>query len=348
MDPNTVSAKTISTFDIAQYQPPTAFRVNPIKFFDHPDGSMHLEWVHRPSSALLVEKIHDPIARNYLIEAVQFLNFDKTFTIYVEKYVAESLPHFTFLQKFTNSKEKMVDFVLVFGGDGTLLHVSSLFPEACPPILPFALGSLGFLTPFLASDYRMVIDDLIRGFFFVTSRTRIMCTIIRKDKTVDSYQALNDVVIGPSVPGQVCAIECYIDDEHFTTVYGDGLIVSTSTGSTAYNLSAGGAMVHPSVSTLLWTPICAHSLNAHPLVLPDCVGLSFKIAEHARGEKPYLATTDSKRTEIYKGDLVVVNQSPFPIPTVCQHEPITDWLSSISTVLRWNQPMQVSIESERG
>ena len=333
--------RTISDIHLNGHSDKKSFKVSSTNIFNQSmEGSMMLEWTHRPSSALIIEKIRDSDARKYLLDAIHFLHMKKSFNIFVEEYVANEVSNLSFLNVFRDSDDDHVDFVLVFGGDGTLLHVSSLFPNNCPPIIPFALGSLGFLTPFKAEDYQQMVDNVIRGYFFVTSRTRIICDIIRDNQIVESKQALNDVVFTPSEPGVVCSLECFVDDEMFTVIYGDGLIVSTSTGSTAYNLSAGGAMVHPSVATIMWTPIAAHALHAHPLLFPDCVTMSFKIAENTRTEKPYLAVVDSYKMEVLKNDIAVIHQSPFPMPTVCVSEPITDWLSSISGVLRWNQPME--------
>lgn len=309
-------------------------------------GYTHLEWVHQPRKALIIEKIRDPDARHYLILASQYLFHDHHFAVYVEDYVKKELKNYAFLNTFINCDESMVDFVLAFGGDGTLLHISKLFPCNCPPIVPFAMGSLGFLTPFLADDYQSATDDLIRGFFFLTSRTRLLCSIYRQKVLTETVQAMNDIVFLSSKNGTVCAIDCFIDDEYFTTVFGDGLITASSTGSTAYNLSAGGVIVHPSVSTLLWTPVCPHALNAHPLVFPDSIQLEMQIADSARGNDPYTVNFDSYKTTIAKGDQIVIRISPYPVPTVCQKEPMTDWLNSISTVLKWNQPMRNQITNK--
>lgn len=303
---------------------------------------MHLEWAHQPKSVLLIEKIRDPGARKFLVQAALYLFREKHFSIYVEGYAIAELKNLAFLKEFIDKSRTTVDFVLAFGGDGTLLHIAKLFPQECPPVIPFSMGSLGFLTPFLADDYRKVIDDLIRGYFYVTQRTRLLCDIKHKNGTTNTIQAMNDIVLTSPDTGSVCAIECTIDGEYFTTIYGDGLIVATSTGSTAYNLSAGGAMVHPSVSTIIWSPICAHSLNAHPLVLPDSVELGMRIAQHARGDS-YIVACDSNKTDVHKGEFISIKISPYPMLTVCQKEPMSDWLTSISTVLRWNQPMQVSM-----
>ncbi|OHT06021.1 ATP-NAD kinase family protein [Tritrichomonas foetus] len=328
---------------------PAPFRIEPLKNGAE-DGSMHFEWAHQPRSALLIEKKGDKQARHYIVLAARYLFHNRHFSIFVENYVKEDLKNYAFLSSFENYEESMVDFVLSFGGDGTLLHIAKLFPRNCPPIVPFAMGSLGFLTPFLADDYKSIIDDLIRGFFYVISRTRILCSIQKTNSDgnieVTEIQAMNDVAFKPSKNGTVSAVDCSIDDEYFTTVYGDGLIVATSTGSTAYNLSANGVIIHPSVSTLVWTPICAHALNAHPLVLPDSIELSLKIAKNARGNDPYTLAYDSSETLVSKNDKVTIRISPYPVPTVCQKEPMTDYLNSISSVLKWNQPIHGSISIE--
>lgn len=254
--------------------------------------------------------------------------------IYVERNVREELNDIEFLQTFTGNES--IDFVCAFGGDGTMLHISSLFPNLCPPVMPFAMGSLGFLTPFAAEEYKEIIDNFLRGPSKVTMRTRAEGAIYRDGKVRESHLILNDIVASPVIKDAVCILECFLNDEPFSTVYGDGLIVSTSTGSTAYNLSAGGALVHPLVAALLWTPICPHSLNAHPLILPGTVKLGIKIAQDSRTDN-FSISFDSYRTTIDKGDFVSIRLSPNPLPTVCKHEPMNDWLFSISNVFGWNR-----------
>lgn len=315
------------------------FIINPVNYFDR---SFHYQWKSRPKSCLLVEKIYDTSARDSLIDAIQFINQEIKIQIYLEEYVHDELPEYAEIKIFKGLSETTVDFVLVFGGDGTLLHVSQLFPKTCPPIVPFAQGSLGFLTNFPTSICHQVINELVTGCFYVTSRTRMVCEISRDGEVVNRYHVLNDVVIKHSLPTSLCVIDCSIDDVLFTTIYGDGMIVSTSTGSTSYNMSANGPMVHPSTSSLVWTPICPHSLNAHPLILPDGVCLSFSIADNSRGDSPYFVCYDSDLTEIKKGDKVSVYISSYPLHTVCSEGPIIDWLNRISSVLRWNQPMETS------
>lgn len=317
----------------------TRFKIAPYNILGDIDGSLHLEWVHRPISALVIEKIRDKEARKYLRLAAQYLVFKKSFKCYAEKYLCEEETDITYIEPFISNRETPINMIIAFGGDGTLLHISSIFPEFCPPILVFAMGSLGFLSPFLAQNYEQDIDDMIRGYFFLNSRTRLTAEIIRDGCVINSFHCLNDIVIRPTVTTCVCALESKIDGEYFSTVYGDGLIISTSTGSTAYNLSAGGAMIHPSVSTILFTPICAHSLNAHPIVLPDCVILSCKIAYNDRTGRSYEVSYDSKKCTLTEEDEIFIRISTYPLPTVCKDSPVSDWLGSISTVLKWNQPI---------
>lgn len=313
---------------------------------DDLDGFSHVEWVRPPSTALIIEKIRDPDSRDLLIKAATYLHEEYNINVYIEEYAFKELTEYDFMHEYHNSDALKIDFILSFGGDGTLLHISELFPKLCPPIMPFALGSLGFLTPFLAEEYKKFISSLIGGFFYVTTRTRIICEILRKDQTIEKYQSLNDITFKAPTDGGLASYECSIDGEFFTTVYGDGLILSTATGSTAYNLSAGGPMIHPSVSSIIWTPICAHSLNAHPLVFPDSIVLSLRIAPQSRSNYPNQIFIDSSKTHVYKGDTVIVHVSSFPFPTICLKQPMPDWLSSISNVLGWNQPIEGNIPSE--
>lgn len=301
------------------------------------------KWENEPKTVFIVEKIKDRESRKYLIKVSKFLHETKGLMIYVERNVKEELTDLDFLQTFSGCES--IDFILSFGGDGTLLHLSSLFPLRCPPVIPFAMGSLGFLTPFSAEKYEEIINKFIDRPSKVTLRTRAVGTIYRDGKVKESHLVLNDIVVSSIIKDAVCILECFLNDNHFSTVYGDGLIVSTSTGSTAYNLSAGGVLVHPLVASLLWTPICPHSLNAHPLILPGTVKLGIKISQDSRTSN-FSISFDSYRTTIDKNDFVSIKLSPNPLPTVCKHEPMNDWLFSISNVFGWNRQIEDDGNSE--
>lgn len=142
----------------------------------------------------------------------------------------------------------IIDLVIVLGGDGTILHTASQFSDACPPVLSFNMGSLGFLTSsFEISSYKETIEQVLAGDVFITVRNRLSAQITSKngEKVPMKFQVLNDIVIDRSLSPYLTSLECYVDNNYITLVQADGLIVSTPTGSTAYSMSAGGSMVHP-------------------------------------------------------------------------------------------------------
>ena len=253
---------------------------------------------------------------------------------------------------------------LQLGGDGTVLYASWLFQRIVPPVIAFSLGSLGFLTKF---DYEGYPETLSRAFaegITVSLRLRFEATIMRSQHRKASngtatrdlveeligeesedhhthrpdgtHNILNEVVVDRGPNPTMSTIELFGDDEHFTTIQADGICVSTPTGSTAYNLAAGGSLCHPDNPVILVTAICAHTLSFRPIVLPDTIVL--------RAGVPYDARTSSwasfdgrERVELKPGDYVTVSASRFPFPSVLPVERRgKDWIDSISRTLNWN------------
>lgn len=197
------------------------------------------------------------------------------------------------------------------GGDGTVLYASALFQRIVPPVLAFALGSLGFLTKF---DYDSYPKTLTRAFsegVTVSLRLRFEATVMRSRKRAGhdtpqarrdlveeligveaedahthapekSWNILNDVVLDRGPNPTMSSIEVFGDEEHFTTVQADGICVATPTGSTAYNLAAGGSLCHPDNPVILVTAICAHTLSFRPIILPDTIVLRIGVPYDAR------------------------------------------------------------------
>jgi NAD kinase len=326
-----------------------------------------------------------------------------------------------------------IDLVISLGGDGLILHVvSELFPRAVPPIMPFNMGSMGFLTPFDLKDQKKEIARVMSGENnSVTMRMRLKCVIVPKGATAPSwtsvvaddvsparsgasssstsswsesdtprnaanntahpttpantadsatpalgseapglqsssdvenmrrvfsdsalvpnknassegrtgssaacesqssslpasrllrYHVLNEIVIDRGPAPYLSNLEVVADGCPVTRVQADGIIIATPTGSTAYSLSSGGSMVHPSVPAVLFTPICPHSLSFRPVLFPHDVVLQIKVPEDARAS-----------------DSVVVCASRYPVPTFSCKDPTTDWFASVSGCLRWNE-----------
>lgn len=236
------------------------------------------------------------------------------------------------------------DLVLTLGGDGTVLFTSWLFQRIVPPILSFALGSLGFLTNFEFAQYKQHLNDIMgdKG-MRVNLRMRFTCTVWRKDTregaekgTVEEgeqFEVLNELVIDRGPSAYVSNLELYGDDELLTVVQADGCIFSTPTGSTAYSLSAGGSLIHPSIPAILLTPICPHSLSFRPMVLSDTLSLRIAIPQRSRSSA-YCSFDGKGRIELKQGDYVTLEASQYPFPTVMKGT--NEWVESVQRALRWN------------
>lgn len=171
--------------------------------------------------------------------------------------------------QFTNAKmiPRDVEAVLVLGGDGTLIQGARDTVGYDIPILGFNLGTLGFLTEIENDNIYMALDKLMNDEFILESRMMLKGTMYHNNKAVFSDIALNDIVLNRSGALRIVNYDIYVNGEFLYTCPADGIIISTPTGSTGYNLSAGGPIVSPGSSMILMTPICPHSLNPGSIVL---------------------------------------------------------------------------------
>jgi hypothetical protein len=171
----------------------------------------------------------------------------------------------------------------------------------------------------------------------VTLRMRLECTIIRRgqDTPEQKYEVLNEVVLDRGSNSFLTNIECYISGRLITRVQADGIMLATPTGSTAYSVAAGGSMVHPNVPAILFTPICPHSLNFRPIVLPDYVELELRVPEEAR-VNAWVCFDGKRRQELHRGDRVFVKMSENPVPTINKTDLTGDWFESLERCFRWS------------
>jgi NAD+ kinase len=164
---------------------------------------------------------------------------------------------------------KHVEMVIVLGGDGTLLSVARQVWNRKLPILGVNLGGLGFLTEIALEELYPVLEKILKGDFQTNEREVLHASVVRKGQKIADYIILNDAVVNKGALARIIDLETTIDGEYLATFQSDGLIISTPTGSTAYNLSAGGPIVFPSLHTIIITPICPHTLTNRPIILPD-------------------------------------------------------------------------------
>jgi NAD+ kinase len=226
------------------------------------------------------------------------------------------------------------DFVITLGGDGTVLHASTLFQSAVPPIISFSLGSLGFLTCFEYEHFREIITGVITHGVKTDLRMRFSCCVHKANgEIVCEQQVLNELTVDRGPSPYVTMLELYGDDTLLTIAQADGLIIATPTGSTAYNLSAGGSLVHPEVSCICITPICPHTLSFRPIMVPDTIKLKVKVPLRSRSTA-WAAFDGRTRVKLDVGDYVTICASRFPFPTVKSDH--GQYFETVSRVLNWN------------
>ena len=169
------------------------------------------------------------------------------------------------------------DFVVVLGGDGTLLSAARAVALAGIPILGVNLGSLGFLTEVPLDELYPTLEALNENCCAVESRSMLHCNLIRGDHLMAHYDALNDAVINKAAIARLASFDLFLDGAFVTNYKADGLILSTPTGSTAYSLAASGPILMPDADTFVVTPVCPHSLTHRPLVVRDRAAIEVRV-----------------------------------------------------------------------
>ncbi|KAL4583119.1 hypothetical protein LXL04_007683 [Taraxacum kok-saghyz] len=318
--------------------------------FTHPSTQQQmLMWKSSPKTVLLLKKLGQELIEQAK-EAASFLYHHENMNVLVEPEVHDvfaRIPGFGFVQTFysqdTSDLHERVDLIACLGGDGVILHASNLFRGAVPPVVSFNLGSLGFLTSHAFEDFKQDLKRVIHGNntlegVYITLRMRLHCEIFRNGKAMPGkvFDVLNEVVVDRGSNPYLSKIECYEHDRLITKVQGDGVIVATPTGSTAYSTAAGGSMVHPNVPCMLFTPICPHSLSFRPVILPDSARLELKIPEDARSNA-WVSFDGKRRQQLSRGDSVRICMSQHPLPTVNKFDQTGDWFRSLIRCLNWNE-----------
>ena len=162
-----------------------------------------------------------------------------------------------------------VDVVSVFGGDGTLLYAARLIGAKGTPIIGINLGSLGFLTEVRVDEMYAAFEGLLSGEYRLEERMLLNVEVVREDKVIAQYLALNDAVINKGALARIIDLEVSVNSEPVLFTRADGLIISTPTGSTAYSLAAGGPILYPTLGAFILAPICPHALASRPVVISD-------------------------------------------------------------------------------
>ena len=230
--------------------------------------------------------------------------------------------------------ERQTDLVVVLGGDGTMLGAvrSLVVSRLCDiPILGVNLGGLGFLTALSPEELLPAMEKVLAGAYSAPPRMMLDAVVERQGGEHRRFVALNDVVINKAALARIVELDTAVDGKHLTSFRSDGLIISTPTGSTAYNLSAGGPICHPALDCLVVAPICSFALSNRPLLLGPQMRLTISLG--AKAEETSLTCDGQVGIELQAGDRVVISRAAQGVRLI--ESPFKDYFEILRTKLRW-------------
>ena len=225
------------------------------------------------------------------------------------------------------------DFLIVIGGDGTLLSAARVVGTTGKPILGVNLGSLGFMTAITLEELYPVLERIFTFDFEYDERMMLVAHVHRMGERVANYTVLNDVVINKGALAKIIDIETTIGETYLSSFKADGLIISTPTGSTGYTLAAQGPILYPTLHAIVITPICPHTLTNRPIVIPDTMEVRAKLLSQ---ETDVFLTLDGQvGFGIRRGDVIEVKKADAPIRFF--RSPFRDYFTVLRTKLKWGE-----------
>lgn len=204
------------------------------------------------------------------------------------------------------------DLVVVVGGDGSMLNAARALVSHNVPVLGINRGRLGFLTDIIPDDIENSLGRVLDGEYREESRFMLDFSVRRDDELIPGGPALNDVVLHPGTAAQMIEFELFIDDQFVNSQQSDGLIVATPTGSTAYSLSAGGPIMHPSLNALVLVPMYPHTLSSRPLVVDADLEVRIVVVKQ-RSISPLVSCDGAVRFHTEPGDEIIIRKKNGPL-----------------------------------
>ena len=235
----------------------------------------------------------------------------------------------TFLGK-EDLKEKKVDLFFTFGGDGTIVNSLLFIQDLEIPVVGVNTGRLGFLASFTKDEIFLELDDILKGEVKISKRSVIEILEPKSEKFFPF--ALNDVTISRKETTAMITVESYIDGEFLNIFWGDGVIISTPTGSTAYSLSCGGPIITPNNKNFVITPIAPHNLNVRPLIVNDDVEMRLKVESRV---PQYSLSLDSRLINMETNMEIILRKAKFEILLI--HPNNLSFYETIRQKLLWGK-----------
>jgi NAD+ kinase len=259
----------------------------------------------------VVVKPHQPDALSTICRLVEWLDEHAIALVGTPHLDKERVEHETGCAIESVQAEELaasVDLIIVLGGDGTMIATARMIGEREVPVLGINYGSLGYLAEFRMEEMFPALEAILEGNYQLDARVMLKAELFRAGGQVMQTSVLNDVVINKSALARIIEIEASLNGQFVNSFRADGLIVSTPTGSTAYNLSAGGPVIYPSMNAVVITPICPFTLSNRPIVVPDddVIELCLKTPK----EEVALTLDGQVGVPLEVGDRIVISKSP--------------------------------------
>lgn len=298
-----------------------------------------LQWEPgKPNKVLIIKKIHNQAATDSMQRMGTWLQGLGCIVVAEPSVAEHELPAFLPLEQGDHAD---IDLCITLGGDGTVLHLASLFDHdtPMPPVVSFSMGSLGFLTPFDIAEYRALLRRVLatsESPLYCTLHTRMQCEVLRPGNKTMVHTCLNEVVVDRGAFPAALMLELFIDGSYVTTVEADGLIIATPSGSTAYSMSVGGSLIAPSVPCSIISPIAPLSLSFRPVVVPESSVISVQLPPYARCKAARVSFDGKHCFMLRKGSRVRIQATRNPMPMVNLSAMDNDWYEGITQKLKWN------------
>ncbi len=287
--------------------------------------------IDKVQNITIVYKRGKELARNIGEEMKEWLE-KRGITVYLRENVPSSEALHADELPIQISEE--TDAVVVLGGDGTLLSVSRLLAESSIPVVGINIGGgMGFMTEVQVEARYRVLGRILEKDYEIEKRMRLKAEVMRNGEKVFEQTVLNDAVINKATLARIINLRVSINNDYLTTYKGDGLIIATPTGSTAYNISAGGPIVYPTARALILTPICSFALSNRPIILLDDMKVEVMLEDKA-GEVTLTCDGQVGLTLTHQ-DLVVVRKAPVPLNLI--RTPFNNYFDILRSKLKWGQ-----------
>ncbi len=257
----------------------------------------------------LLGKHNDPRVTDTLVHLLTFLRRRRLRVLVEEgsKYALRDAGDVEFVDRVALGRE--CDLCIVVGGDGTLLDAARSLVDSGIPLLGINQGRLGFLVDISPAEMTQRLEEILCGRFQEEQRCLLTTSIVRDGKVVDQSDALNDVVVHKHDVARIIEMQTYLDGDFINTYRADGLIISTPTGSTAYNLSCGGPIIHPGLDVLVLLPICPHTLTNRPVVVDSGGEIEILVTGWHSDHTPVICDGQVVLT-MEPGDRVLIRSKP--------------------------------------